>query len=399
MIQENRGYNYIGTWSVKDYNYIIVSKNKKDGACDPDGKELISPNMGYDNFYHKGEDKSLYRVEKNKLYGVYDVELKREVVAPQYSELYIFNSDGCQYIKVEKNKREGICLPNGKEIIPPIYKSVFYSSSGQFRYEDADGKYHDTGLDIRGNKIGSNINVASSSSTSSSNTTAASTIKSSTPSSSYSSSLTTNSNSSSPLGRLLFDGTFTGTGKGIAGNQMTVVGEPFLTSFRVYEKRIYYNNGNNTLDYWGEETLFNIRWRKYYNGGDFAYYVSSDGTILQAMIMTFDTLMGKMSSTSYTIYEYGDTRQKHRGSANSGNGYTPQNSNTGSYSGTSSNSKTCSYCHGSGICPNCNGTGWVTNPFGFEHSTAPYPCVSCNKNGDKVHNPNKGKCSLCKGKR
>lgn len=384
LIHEKQGYNSIFMHNVKDHDYIEVEKNNKMGAFSLDGKELIPIKMGYENIYHGKYDRNLYRVTKSGMWGVYDVGLKREIIVPQYSEIYIFEEDGQHYIKIYKDKLAGICLANGKEIIPPKYKSAIYTS-GQFCYEDADNKFHYTGLDINGNMISSKDNVSSS--------TTNNVSSSSTSSSSF---LATSIISDSPYGKLLFNGIFTATGKGIAGNQITATCEPFLTSFRIYEKKIFCHNDDSSMDYYGEETLFNIRWRKYYNGGNIAYYVSPDGTVLHALTLTFDTLMGKMSSTTYTIYEYGDTRHLHSGNTSAGNGYTPQNSNSGTPT-PNIISRDCSYCHGSGRCPNCNGTGWVTNPFAFEHTTTSYPCVNCNKNGDKVNNPNKGKCSLCNG--
>lgn len=95
IIPSSRQYDNIYASVKEGFKCILFRKGMlKDeyadnGACDANGKEIISPERGYDKI----------------LFGV---------------------NQGIPYFKVYKGKKTGICNAEGKEVIPPIYKDLYY---------------------------------------------------------------------------------------------------------------------------------------------------------------------------------------------------------------------------------------------------------------------------------
>ena len=106
-------YTDIDYWCYKDYQFVIARKGDKHEILDIKGKVIISMNR-----YDTSEPK----IEK-----------------------------GHPYFIVKKNGLSGICNVNGLEIIPPRYKSVFYSDrNNEFELEDINRSRHyiDSGVSL-----------------------------------------------------------------------------------------------------------------------------------------------------------------------------------------------------------------------------------------------------------
>lgn len=93
----------------------------------------------------------------NRVYGAKDKNGRELIPLSRNYDLIYFDVEekGFGYFTVRKNGKQGACDVTGKEIIPCIYESVFYGSSGSgmcFKYKGSDGKYHelDVALDENG---------------------------------------------------------------------------------------------------------------------------------------------------------------------------------------------------------------------------------------------------------
>ncbi|MBO4464371.1 MAG: hypothetical protein J5797_09295 [Prevotella sp.] len=296
----------------------------------------------------------------------------------------------------------------------PVYKILIKDSYNVsiHVYNDTDNKERRIYMKVSPHggyeyMIKDQTQLANSPSTSSSNS-------SSSASSSSSSSGSSTSSSSSQYGKLLFDETYTCTGTSITGVQTSTIMAPFLCTFHIYENRLFYNDEPQPSVYSGDEILYNIKWRKYLKEQNTGYYVSDVGAVMLFLTSTSNLpYVGNVTTTSYLLFERGDTRHLHLGGGAVGGGNTmlPQNGNNGGYSNTPSGQRcnlcagtgSCSnpsspynsrtYCHGSGKCPICGGDGLMINTY----SNTKQVCSSCRGNGRCQNCNGTGKCKKCGG--
>ena len=201
--------------------------------------------------------------------------------------------------------------------------------------------------------------------------------------------------SNSEYGRLLWSGKYTCTGSGFQGMNPHVFMAPFVFEMKVYEKVLIYNN-NEKYYYSGMKEAYFIRGRLYKSGtNDVSFLISEQGipSIYTESVQNVP-FVGNVTTTSIVFVNVGDGSNSVvgglDGGVNYGNGSTMNNG--GTYN-TPNRQRNCSHCHGTGWCPTCNHTGWVVNRYVSGQS----PCPNCNMNGERVYNPNKGKCPVCGG--
>lgn len=357
IISPSKGYTSIAFWSVKD-SFVVVSKGDNKGLYDiSQGREIVPTSLGYTSI-------SLYKIETGRINvnkgdseGIYDLRSNREVISPNagYDSIVQLEEKGVAYYCVKKNKKQGvcswdgnevispdrgydsaflrieegtafysikkdgksgICLANGSELLPPKYESAFYSSTyNQFKYEDSDGNFHDTGLGLDGRPIdGSASTVSTTTSTASS--ASSSSVSSNTP----------GSESTSGYGALLYEGDYTFTGQVIQNLQITNTGVTLMTNFKIYENVLFDEKGEPAR-YVGNSNFFTFDCRKYVtnNNPDVFYYVNVVGIVYMGTSKTeFIPFVGNVTSVMYMIYEPGDTRSQHstvpQGGYNNGSG-------------------------------------------------------------------------------
>lgn len=119
VIPISRGYTFIVKHSQnKKPTYYTVKKNKFEGACDADGKEIISPERGYNNILMAGVpglSPIIFEVCKGEFKGLCKLN-GDEILAPnKYQKVFMFSDR----INVEANGSVGICSLDGQEIISP----------------------------------------------------------------------------------------------------------------------------------------------------------------------------------------------------------------------------------------------------------------------------------------
>ena len=296
----------------------------------------------------------------------------------------------------------------------PIYKILIKESYNVaiHIYNDIDNKERRIYMEVSPHggfeyMIKDQTQLANSPSTSSSNSSSSASSNSPLLGSSTSS-------SSSQYGKLLFDETYTCTGTSITGIQTSTIMAPFLCTFHIYENRLFYNDEPQPSIYSGDEILYNIKWRKYLKEQNSGYYVSDVGAVMLFLTSTSSLpYVGNVTTTSYLLFERGDTRHLHLGGGAVGGGNTmlPQNGNSGGYNNTQSGQRcnlcggvgTCSnpgsqynsrtYCHGSGKCPICGGDGLMINTY----NNTKQVCSSCRGNGRCQNCNGTGKCKKCGG--
>lgn len=373
IIPLSRGYDFISY-----YNGLFkFSKNKKEGVCDKNGKEIISISRGYDYVYVLLDN--YIEVQKNGKLGACDMKGK-EFISPSrgYDEILYYDKDDIIYYSVKKNGKQGVCDLTGKELIAPIY-DVVYRSGGEFKYNDSNHHTHTI-------PINSTLSNASAISSSSSRTSSSSTSTTSRNYSSTTSSSSSSSSSTSRYGKLLKSGTFTFTGVMYGAAGYSSSGQPFLTSFKIYENYLV-NEQGNAYPFFGMQTFDGVSSRGYKCNDDCFFYYGTDGVLRQ---QDFMTVMGLRVGT-ISIIMPGDVRAA----------YTSVSSPSGSgsnYSGSSSSGsqrqrkKDCRVCYNTGICQTCNGRGWVDNPY----VNRTHPCTACNN--EQGNAPNRKKCQACLNK-
>ena len=107
--------------------YYVVYQGENAGACNADGREIISPKKGYECVQLTKAGETVYAI-------------------------------------VEKGDMVGICDRWGKEIVPPQYQQLGLTNSGTFAYIDDSGQGHDLGIRPDGTKPSSDYASTSSSS-------------------------------------------------------------------------------------------------------------------------------------------------------------------------------------------------------------------------------------------
>ncbi len=449
IIPESRGYNSLSSYLTKDDDYISVDKDGKAGACNKRGEEVVSPTLGYEQISFNRQQPNLCTVKKNGTWGLYSLTAGRELIPTtsgytsislwnvknncvevkksdkvgiydvaaqkeliplgRYESIYMNNAGGILFFEVKKGDKEGICLKDGREVIPPRYESILYSS-GQFCYKASNGSWYDLGIDINGNKVQPQRTPSTASASSSQTSSVSSSSSSNSSSSSTASSRTSASSSSgssgSEYGSLLFGGTYTCNGKTIQNLQIVQTAYVFTCDLQVYERVLVYNQ-NEYFYYSGNQQLFQMNFRKYVDSKNQTFFVHESGvTAYYAIYNTqFVPYAGNITTVVYVILEQGDTR----GQQSVGGGYSPQGGAITGGTGTSGNvcpichgAKTCTnpssprnykeYCQGSRRCGNCSGSGHV--PAGYGQSGY-VPCSYCNRRVN--NNYSDGVCGKCHG--
>lgn len=181
------------------------------------------------------------------------------------------------------------------------------------------------------------------------------------------------------------------------GLSVTATGQPALQKMTIYEKYMI-PEGMKTLPYRGNTTIYGETGRKYGLNDDMFFLVTSNGLVrLISVFRVTMPIVGNVEDVKMAYYDIGDTRAAYAGRVLGGNN--PVNSynggtvNSGGSVNTPNRQRNCNHCHGTGWCPTCNHTGWVVNRYSKGQS----PCPNCNPNGERVFNPNRGKCPLCGG--
>lgn len=95
--------------------YFSVSRGGHFGICDWTGKEIVSPDMGYDFCVLEGENKQYFvKCNKGDVYAMYSMSGK-EVIPIKRGYTYCYYKDG--YICIQKGDYYGICNIKGKELV------------------------------------------------------------------------------------------------------------------------------------------------------------------------------------------------------------------------------------------------------------------------------------------
>lgn len=109
----------------------LVTKEKKWGACDKTGEELLAP--AYEQLsINDNQGRLLFCFKQNGKEGIADVR-GNILIAPKYDNIYIRNDEGYCYFAVELSGKKGICDVNGVEIIPPVVEENIFRSSGEYK--------------------------------------------------------------------------------------------------------------------------------------------------------------------------------------------------------------------------------------------------------------------------
>jgi len=199
----------------------------------------------------------------------------------------------------------------------------------------------------------------------------------------------------SDYGRLLWSGKYTCTGSGFQGMDPHYFMAPFVFEMKIYENVLIYQDTEKYY-YQGMKEAYYIKGRFYtHETNGVSFLISEQGVpfIYSESVQNLP-FVGNVTTTSIVFVNIGESNNSvvggFNGGVNYGNGGTVNNG--GSYN-TQPRQRNCNHCHGTGWCPTCNHTGWVVNRYAKGQS----PCPNCNMNGDKVYNPNRGKCPLCGG--
>jgi len=140
IIPLSREYTWIVYYTTSD-GWFGVKKNMKEGACDKEGKEIVPPKYD-DVHYYKADGFEYYTIKLKGKAGVLDKE-GRELLAPKkYDYVSYKNAEGFDHFLVGKNNRMGLCDMNGNEIIKPKYDmySVYYDTDDGYIHVRLDGK-------------------------------------------------------------------------------------------------------------------------------------------------------------------------------------------------------------------------------------------------------------------
>jgi hypothetical protein len=114
----------IFTW--KDIDYYIITKNQKAGIIDKNLKSILS--FEYQSLFPIYYDnKNRFIAKQNDKYGVID-RMGRIIIPFKYSELsnWVEYGPGENYHFVTENNKKGLITGDGKNVIPPIYETLFY---------------------------------------------------------------------------------------------------------------------------------------------------------------------------------------------------------------------------------------------------------------------------------
>lgn len=144
---------YSGLQSEDDgFKWIRVCQNGKEGAQSANGTWIIPLSRGYTWIIYQKSGGGWFNVYVNGFVqgGACDKNGK-EIIAPNYDNVVMHESDGFYYYTVELNGKKGVYDTDGQEIIAPKYKSLILVK-GVFKYENASGEWISTGIKVGQNK-------------------------------------------------------------------------------------------------------------------------------------------------------------------------------------------------------------------------------------------------------
>jgi hypothetical protein len=113
------------------HKYIDAHRQQKNILFDSTGKQVL--NIAHESFKTmKNSDLIIFK--RNKLFGAADPVTGKEVLAPEFTNLF---ESVKGLIKVEKNGKQGVIDASGKVIVPVEFSKVnFMNANGQIRYSD-----------------------------------------------------------------------------------------------------------------------------------------------------------------------------------------------------------------------------------------------------------------------
>lgn len=123
---------YINSKKQGKHGIFEVHKDDNVGIYDIHGNEILSPDKGYTHWQYRGDsERGYFRVDRGDAeYGFCDLN-QNEIIAPGKYSYASYNVNG--FFEVQKGDYEGICNLDGKEIISPNkYSSVIHIN---FKYE------------------------------------------------------------------------------------------------------------------------------------------------------------------------------------------------------------------------------------------------------------------------
>lgn len=190
-------------------------------------------------------------------------------------------------------------------------------------------------------------------------------------------------------GNVIARGLYTITGVYKQGGQFYSSGNPYLTSFDIYENCLYEGDAKKAFKYVGTETCDNIRCRRYGSNNDNYYLVTPDGSVRRSWSFSANyPFLGTVRTTSINYYDKGDTRAAYM-QGNSSNSGGNNNNSTTTPSTYSRQPRTCGLC---------GGKGWVDTDEGVSDfgSNNKKWCDGCQKWVYMNHYHKS--CPSCKGK-
>ena len=341
LISGNLMAQYYGIQTENDgFRWERVGQNGKEGAKNVNGSWIIPLSRGYSDI--------TYFVDAN---------------CGGYFGVWIGGRDG----------KEGVCDKNGKEIIAPKYKFIFYTSSSGFNYKDSFGNYIPLGITMKNGTI--HYTSTSSSTTSSS-----------------SSSSGTTSGSGNDKG-LLYKGEYTICRSRqydeLTGNPMGISASDETQVVEIYEDHVYlgvhyceYQSTNNRGERVYKDNLNKDATLYVSPNFDIRYYWS-----MTSMYGSCNVVIPVEKGTSYMSSGNGGYSAPQQSGYNGGNIGGNNGGNSGSNTSTSSKTHKCSLCNGTGRVIENNATSYGNTKYCSEcgktvpdyhyHTT----CPSCNGKG------------------
>lgn len=118
---------YIDSW--KESDYYIISKKQKTGMLDKNLKLVL--NFDYQDLSPcQYDNNNRFIAKQNDKYGV--INKNGNIIIPfEYSEMsnWVEYGPGKNYHFVTKNNKKGLITKEGKDVITPIYESLFYHNA------------------------------------------------------------------------------------------------------------------------------------------------------------------------------------------------------------------------------------------------------------------------------
>lgn len=143
IIPESRGYESISSFMYQYDSYISVRQNKNEGACDSEGKEIVSPKLGYEQVSFNKDKPGLCSVKKNGCWGLYNYTLSKEVVPVSLgcTSIHLWSLKNNK-VEVEKGKTQGVVDIISEKVIIPFsrgYTNISMSVNSDYYMVKKDG--------------------------------------------------------------------------------------------------------------------------------------------------------------------------------------------------------------------------------------------------------------------